>query len=371
MGHALEIEGLTVELGGRRVLEDVTLTAAQGEMLVLLGPSGCGKSTLLRSVAGLVPPRSGTIRIGGGCVDDLDPGERDVAMVFQSYALYPHLTVLGNLEFPLRRARLPAPERAARVAESVHMLALEGLLERKPAQLSGGQMQRVALGRALVRRPRLFLFDEPLSNLDARLRAELRGEIAVLHARLGVTALYVTHDQAEAMTLGTRIAVLESGHVVQVGPRLDVFREPATTFVAGFVGSPAMNLLPGRVRAGTLEIGTSPGERLRIPGVEVADRDGIEAGIRPHDVDWLRGGGGGPTFVVARIEHLGTECVVELELGALRLRAALPPSEAPRVGDPGQVRIRPESVHLFDGATGKRLTGRAGGAKRVPSEGAP
>ena len=212
------------------------------------------------------PP--GHIHIGGRGVDDLDPGERDVAMVFQSYALYPHLSVRGNLEFPLRRARVPAPERDARVAEAVRMLALEGLLDRKPAQLSGGQMQRVALGRALVRRPRLFLFDEPLSNLDARLRAELRGEIASLHARLGVTALYVTHDQAEAMTLGTRIAVLEAGRVVQVGAPLDVFREPATT-------------LRGRVRG---QPGDEPPAR--------AGRRGRPAGRRP--APWRRRPAGRP-----------------------------------------------------------------------------
>ncbi|RMD78569.1 MAG: ABC transporter ATP-binding protein, partial [Gammaproteobacteria bacterium] len=244
----LALEGLgKVFPDGTAALRGVDLAVGEGELLVLVGPSGCGKSTLLRLVAGLERPSAGRVRIGGRDVTTLPPQRRDVAMVFQNYALYPHLSVAGNLAFPLRMRGVPRAQRRRRVAEVAALLGLEGLLERRPGELSGGQRQRVAMGRALVRRPQVLLLDEPLSNLDARLRVQLRAELAALQRRTGVTTLHVTHDQAEAMTLGHRVAVLRAGRLEQVGQPEALYREPATAFVAAFLGSPGMNLLAARL----------------------------------------------------------------------------------------------------------------------------
>jgi ABC-type sugar transport system ATPase subunit len=330
----LELRGLDKSFGGNPVVRSVSLRAEDGEFLVLVGPSGCGKSTLLRLIAGLETPDRGEVRIDGRVVNELEPGERDVAMVFQNYALYPHMTVEANVAFPLRMARVPRAERAARAAEALALLGIGDLARRKPAQLSGGQQQRVALARALVRRPKLFLFDEPLSNVDAKLRAEMRAELARLHRELGATMVYVTHDQVEAMTLGTRIAVLEGGALQQVGPPLEVYREPANRFVAGFLGAPPMNLLDGEDAAA-----------LGAPGAV--------AGFRPQEAAL-----GGPLRArITLLEELGSETLVHAETlaGGAPVVLCLPPGSAPAAG--AEVGIGPagRALHRFDAVSGARL----------------
>ena len=282
---------------GRVALDAVDLAVEDGEFVVLVGPSGCGKSTLLRIVAGLLEPTSGDLLLDGRSMLSQEPGERDVAMVFQNYALYPHMSVRSNLEFPLRMAGVGRRERRARVGEVADLLGLGGNLDRKPGRLSGGQMQRVALGRAIIRRPKVFLFDEPLSNLDAKLRVEMRSELRAWHERLGVTSLYVTHDQAEALTLGARVAVLEGGRLLQFASPEDVYERPATCFVAGFLGTPPMNLVSGRVAGGIWSAGG-----LRIPAPQRAEGDWT-LGIRPHALRWRPG----PGLSVVQIEEFGHE----------------------------------------------------------------
>ena len=243
MAATLELAGVEKSFGATRVLHGIDLRVAEGEMIVVVGASGCGKSTLLRIVAGLEEPTAGRVRIGGRDVTALEPADRDVAMVFQNYALYPHMTVERNMAYGLRIRGLPKPEIARRVREAAELLGIGALLDRRPRQLSGGQRQRVAMGRAIVREPALFLFDEPLSNLDARLRVQMRAEIRRLQRRLGVTSLFVTHDQTEAMTLGDRLVVMHAGHAAQVATPMEIWARPADTYVAGFIGSPSMNLL--------------------------------------------------------------------------------------------------------------------------------
>jgi ABC-type sugar transport system ATPase subunit len=353
----LRLEAVAKRYRDVTVLHEVSLEVADGELLVLVGPSGCGKSTLLRIIAGLVPATSGAIWIDERRVDPLTPRERDVAMVFQSYALYPHMTVRANLSFPLRLRGLPRAEIEQRVGEAAGILGLDELLARKPSELSGGQMQRVALGRAIVRRPKLFLFDEPLSNLDAKLRGRMRGEIARLHRELGITTVYVTHDQAEAMTLGSRIAVLEGGRLLQVGPPLEVFERPATDFVATFIGSPPMNLLAGEVRAGIFSAG---GFRVPLGGV---DPGPVRVGLRPHDVALAspestapaRAGRVGLPARVSFVEALGTQTVVECELEGTRLVASAEGPQPWREGQRVVLEIPLGALHAFDGRDGRRL----------------
>ncbi len=342
----LALRGITHRFGAQTVLADVALAVEPGEFLVLLGPSGCGKSTLLRIVAGLVAPSAGQVEIDGKVVNDMEPRERDVAMVFQNYALYPHMSVRANLAFPLKMAGVERGERAGRVARAAEVLGLTPLLERKPATLSGGQMQRVALGRALVRNPRLFLFDEPLSNLDARLRAEMRAEIARLHRELGITTLYVTHDQAEAMTMGTRICLLNAGRIEQVGTPLQVFERPASAFVAAFVGSPPMNLLRGRIEGGRFSLGPL--------ALDLPFRDGAAwLGIRPHHVAL----GEGTALPISFVERLGHETHIHLDLGADGQRLLVACDGARAVPDQGAlaVELPPGKLHGFDPDTGRRL----------------
>ncbi len=299
----LELRGIAKRYeSGAAALHPIDLTVEDGEMMVLVGPSGCGKSTLLRIVAGLVEPTEGEVRIAGQSLADLEPGARDVALVFQNYALYPHMSVRNNLAFPLRMRRMPRRERRSRVEEVAERLGLSDLLGRRPAQLSGGQMQRVALGRALVRRPRVFLFDESLSNLDARLRSDMRAEIRKLHADLGVTSLYVTHDQAEAMTLGQRVCVLDQGKISQVGPPLELHRSPATRFVADFLGSPAMNLMELPVDGGHV---TLFGQRLAVPP-GASDRGPLTLGLRPQEVRTVAHDAGGAPARVTDLERHGS-----------------------------------------------------------------
>src|SRR5216110_1297276 len=260
-------------------LNDLSLDVQDGEFLILVGPSGCGKTTALRIVAGLEKPTSGRITIGDRVVNDVTPRDRDIAMVFQNYALYPHMTVYRNLAFGLKERRTPKPEIDRRVREVSGILGLDELLKRRPAQLSGGQRQRVAMGRALVREPKAFLLDEPLSNLDAKLRVQMRAELKRIHQRLGITTIYVTHDQVEAMTLGDRIVVMSNGRVQQIGAPQDVYRRPQNLFVAGFIGSPPMNLLRGRCADGSIRLGD-----LDLPwsGPDAAE---VAVGFRPEDLD--------------------------------------------------------------------------------------
>jgi sn-glycerol 3-phosphate transport system ATP-binding protein len=329
------------------VLEDVSLAVEPGEFVVLLGPSGCGKSTLLRIVAGLVSASSGEVWIDGARADELEPKERGVALVFQNYALYPHMTVRANLAFPLKMARLAAEVINERVERTARSLGLTELLERKPEALSGGQMQRVALGRALVREPRLFLFDEPLSNLDAQLRAEMRAEIARLVRALadehGTAALYVTHDQAEAMTLATRLVVLKRGRIEQAGAPLEVYRRPATTFVASFVGHPPMNLAGVEARAGRVALGPF---QLLAP----IEHGPLTLGIRPEDIVLGRG----TALRSEHVERLGGQALVHVTLGSITWVAAT--SGDIVIPEASEVRVElPEgALHWFDGH-GKRL----------------
>jgi ABC-type sugar transport system ATPase subunit len=317
--------------GAVAALTDVSLDVAAREFLVLLGPSGCGKTTVLRLIAGLEEPTAGDVLIDGVRVNDLPPKDRDVAMVFQSYALYPHLTVRENIGFPLKMRRVPPAEIGTRVGEVAAMLEVAELLDRKPAQLSGGERQRVALGRAVVRRPKVFLFDEPLSNLDARLRVQMRAELVRLHRSLGATMVYVTHDQVEAMTMGQRIAVLSKGELQQVGTPEEIYARPSNTFVAAFIGTPGMNLI--RDEAGTKLLGFRPED-----GALGALNGAVRAGA------------------VALVERLGSETLVHVRLDSdetvvCRLRGAPVPDPEARVG----LWFARDRCHVFDRATGRRV----------------
>jgi multiple sugar transport system ATP-binding protein len=346
---------------GHVAVRDLTLEIADGELLVLVGPSGCGKSTVLRLIAGLEMPTTGRITIGGADVTAVAPQQRDLAMVFQSYALYPHKTVRDNLAFGLQMRGHAAAVIAARVATAADVLDLTSLLDRRPAQLSGGQRQRVALGRAIVREPKAFLLDEPLSNLDPLLRVATRAELAMLHRRLATTMVYVTHDQEEAMTLGTRIAVMSAGAVEQVAPPLEVFERPATTFVARFVGSPAMNLWPGRLaRHRATRVTTDAFALDDIPDVPAALVDGasLTVGIRPHDIQLTGPDGADAAATVELVEPLGPHVTMQLRLhqqtGEL-VRVQVASAAVRTIGTAVGLRFDRDRVHLFDRASGRRL----------------
>jgi multiple sugar transport system ATP-binding protein len=372
---AIELDSVTKDFpDGTRAVDDVSLSVADGEFMILVGPSGCGKTTALRMVAGLESVSSGEIRIGGSVVNDLDPVDRDIAMVFQNYALYPHMSVRDNIGFPLRMQRFGKKERSERVTDAARMLGIEELLHRKPRELSGGQRQRVAMGRAVVRHPQAFLMDEPLSNLDAKLRVQMRAELVKLHARLGVTTIYVTHDQTEAMTLGQRVAVLSKGVVQQVDTPQRLYTNPANTFVASFIGSPAMNFLPGKLRRGGLEL---DGMRLELPdGVRARlgrEPEDVLVGLRPEAFDDARLEDdrihsrlradveiteqlGPETIAYVRVDGLQTvelgERPVELA-GALAVR--LDPRTFARPGESLELGVDLAQVHLFDSESGLSL----------------
>jgi ABC-type sugar transport system ATPase subunit len=354
-------------------VDDLTLEVGDGEFLILVGPSGCGKSTALRMVAGLERISEGTITIGDRVVNDVPPKDRDIAMVFQNYALYPHMTVEKNLGFGLRRRRTPRDDVRQRVDEVSRMLGLDELLRRRPGQLSGGQRQRVAMGRALVREPEVFLLDEPLSNLDAKLRVQMRSELKRLHDRIGVTTIYVTHDQVEAITLGERIAVLSEGVLQQVGPPQDVYDHPANVFVAGFIGSPPMNLLRGRATGGRITVGDVELDHVGAPDGEVL------VGIRPEGLRPVGQAHAGAVFEIRVdvVEPLGDEVLVhgsvaalvgvapagaeegilvaETDGGGANVTVRLPPEERPSVGSRLRVAIAPNAVRLFDPASGRAI----------------
>jgi multiple sugar transport system ATP-binding protein len=328
---------------GHVAAQGLDLEIVDGEFMVLVGPSGCGKSTALRMIAGLETPTGGRILIGDRDVTVLPPQDRDIAMVFQTYALYPHMTVRENLGFGLRMRGAGRDVIRARVEEAARVLSLEPVLDRKPAQLSGGQRQRVALGRAIVREPKVFLFDEPLSNLDAKLRVETRAELARLHRRLGATIVYVTHDQEEAMTLGSRVAVMRDGFLQQVAPPMELYRRPANRFVAGFVGSPAMNFLPGDLLKG---LAGGAGNRV--------------LGVRPHEIALVPAGSGDMDAMVDVVEPRGSEILVYLRLGASgegpEIRVITPPETTIDAGKVSGVKFDRDRLHWFDEASGKRVS---------------
>ena len=348
-------ENVSKRYGSVSVIEDLNLEIADQEFMVLVGPSGCGKSTALRMIAGLEEISAGTIRIGDRVVNNLAPKDRDIAMVFQSYALYPHMSVRENLEFGLRMRKIPRSQMNAVVMDAARILGLENLLERRPRDLSGGQRQRVAVGRAIVRQPSVFLFDEPLSNLDAKLRVQMRAEITKLQQRLGTTCVYVTHDQIEAMTMGHRIAVMNAGKLQQVGAPLEVYEQPANLFVANFIGTPPMNVIAATVVNGRLR---ADGFELSLPDkLRSSIRSGqVMIGIRPEHLQPARNRPAAISGTVEMIEPLGHQVIVYAKAGENLLVAALEAHEVPRVGEPIALEIDSNKLHLFDAASEQRIT---------------
>jgi multiple sugar transport system ATP-binding protein len=334
----VSIKQLGVRIGANAILADLDLDVVAGEFLVLLGPSGCGKSTLLHAIAGLIDVEAGSVHIDGRDVTWADPKDRAIGMVFQSYALYPTMNVERNMSFGLRVAGLPKAEIARRVERASKMLQLDTLLARKPAQLSGGQRQRVAIGRALVREAQVFLFDEPLSNLDAKLRTELRRELKALHRGLGATMIYVTHDQVEAMTLATRVAVMRGGRIQQVGTPAEVYARPANMFVAGFLGSPSMNFIEGNVVASA---GAAP-----VAAV---------LGVRPEHLSLHPAGDARPVAEVTLVEAMGAHEVVWLDMQGQKLAAIAPAEDVHRIGDKLGVQMDLDRASVFDPVSQERI----------------
>jgi sn-glycerol 3-phosphate transport system ATP-binding protein len=340
--------------GTLEVIHGVSITVDDGEFVVIVGPSGCGKSTLLRMVAGLEAITAGEIAIGERVVNQLEPKDRDIAMVFQNYALYPHMSVFDNMAYGLRIRGLARSDIGERVKRAAGILELEPLLDRKPRQLSGGQRQRVAMGRAIVREPAVFLFDEPLSNLDAKLRVQMRFEIQKLHRRLGTTSLYVTHDQVEAMTLAQRMLVMNAGRAEQVGTPMDVYTNPATLFVAGFIGSPSMNFMAGKAD-GSGAIALAAGGSVRgFDGAVEAGRE-VVVGIRPEHLAPAPDGERVLAGNVEMIEHLGADSLVHVGHGNSTVIARLPHGTHPDVGSTLPLAAEAHRVFLFDAATGQRI----------------
>ncbi|MEH6835988.1 MULTISPECIES: ABC transporter ATP-binding protein [Falsihalocynthiibacter] len=341
----IELKDVVKRYGSVEVLRDINLDIQDGEFVVLVGPSGCGKSTLLRMIAGLEPITSGEFLIDGEIMNDVRPRDRDIAMVFQSYALYPHMSVARNMGFSMEIRKDPANERVSRVKQAAKTLGLTALTERLPKALSGGQRQRVAMGRAIIRDPRAFLFDEPLSNLDAALRVEMRLEIARLHQKLGATMVYVTHDQVEALTLADRIVVLDGGDIQQVGSPLDLYERPANKFVAQFIGSPTMNVVPVKGQSG----GVTTADGVTIPLPHLPDTlAAVEMGIRPEHIDVVDPNAGHLVGIADVVEHLGsdTNIYVNVEgLGPLMVRkhGNIPAKSGDRLG----LRIQSENAHIF------------------------
>ena len=360
---SVSLSGIRKSYGRQEVVHGVDCEIADGEFLVIVGPSGCGKSTLLRMIAGLERITAGDLKIDERRVNELEPAERDIAMVFQNYALYPHMTVYRNMAYGLKIRGLSKADIDARVRKAAGILELGDLLERTPRQLSGGQRQRVAMGRAIVREPSVFLFDEPLSNLDAKLRVQMRVEIKKLQESLGITSVYVTHDQVEAMTLGHRLLVLNDGNVEQLGTPIELYQRPASVFVAGFIGSPSMNFLSGRVKDDGSGLDLPGGESLLFHGPlnsgSAAQNAGrpVTIGIRPEHIDLAADGGAATHLRVDLVEQLGADTLIHGHFGAdatdltIRLRGI----QNPRAGEDIPLAIAPDHVHLFDADSGVRL----------------
>ena len=344
------IRDLRKAYGAMEVLHGVNIDIADGQFVVLVGPSGCGKSTLLRMIAGLEGVTGGRITIGDQVVNNLPPSERNIAMVFQNYALYPHKTVAANMGFALKMAKMPKAEIDIRVARAAEILGLQPYLNRVPRDLSGGQRQRVAMGRAIVRNPAVFLFDEPLSNLDAKLRVQMRAEIRELHQRLGTTTVYVTHDQIEAMTMADVIVVMRDGHIAQMGAPLDLYDRPANVFVAGFIGSPAMNLLDGVVENGAVIAAGATLPAPNLPGLTQGRR--VTYGIRPED---LHLSDSGIAATVAVVEPTGSETHIVLKAAGRDITAVFRERHAFAPGTGVQLAPDASKVHLFDAGTGERI----------------
>ncbi len=359
---AVTLEKIHKSFGATHVIKGVDIAIGDGEFAVFVGPSGCGKSTLLRMIAGLDAPDSGTVQIGGRVVNDLPPKQREVSMVFQTYALYPHMTVEANMGFGLMISGEDKSTIGGKVAAAAKMLGLDALLDRLPRQLSGGQRQRVAMGRAMVRDPKVFLFDEPLSNLDAKLRVQMRSEIRALHQRLKATSIYVTHDQIEALTMADRIVVLRDGRVEQIGTPVDLYDQPCNTFVAGFIGSPAMNLMPATVRAEGAQ--ADFGGTIPLPeDCAAVDGQRVVLGLRPEHLLIRPARSAGVVCHVAVIEFSGADTLLLCEpvdrgdrsIDAPAIHAIVYDRLAVKVGDRITLGISPVRVHVFDEASGQRL----------------
>ncbi len=356
----VEFRKLIKRYGELQVVNGIDLFIEDGEFVVLVGPSGCGKSTSLRMLAGLESVTSGDILVGGRTVNEMEPRDRDIAMVFQDYALYPHLSVYENMAFSLRYRGATKDEMKRRVNEAAEILGLTALLDRRPKQLSGGQRQRVAMGRAIVRKPQVFLFDEPLSNLDAKLRGSMRLEIKKLHRKLGVTTVHVTHDQVEAMTLADRVVVMNGGNIEQIGTPDEVYHQPRTQFVAGFIGSPTMNFLPARRdSSGALLVGGDKGFRIAEPPQGAAGKDELIFGIRAEDISIA--GADAPAAGVAIecvtdvIEALGPDTLVFADFNGQGVTARVQQEIRPRSGEPVRFNLNIKRAHLFDPKTGQAL----------------
>jgi len=353
----VELKGVCKAFGVTNVILGIDVKIADGEMVVIVGPSGCGKSTLLRMIAGLETVTEGEVRIGERRVNELEPRERDIAMVFQNYALYPHMSVYDNMAYGLRIRRLTKAQIDDAVRKAGAILELDGLLDRKPRQLSGGQRQRVAMGRAIVREPAVFLFDEPLSNLDAKLRVQMRLEIKKLHRTLGTTMIYVTHDQVEAMTLADRLIVMNKGVAEQVGAPIDVYDRPATTFVAGFIGSPAMDFLMARVDTDGASLALGCGGVVACPPAPAADAGRpVVVGVRPEH--WIVNpqNATGVNAVAEVIEPLGADTIVHGLIGSSApVAVRMPGHQRIQPGEVLAIGVEPRNVHLFDPETGRRL----------------
>jgi multiple sugar transport system ATP-binding protein len=350
----IEIDRLVKKYGHTAVVHGIDLAIQDGEFVVLVGPSGCGKSTTLRMIAGLEEISGGQIRIDGRVVNDLQPRDRNIAMVFQNYAIYPHVTVADNIAFGLYRSKLSKSEKRARVEEVAQTLGLSHLLERRPSALSGGQRQRVAIGRAMVRDPAAFLFDEPLSNLDAQLRTQMRIEIKRLHHQLGTTSVFVTHDQVEAMTMADRIVVMRDGRILQVGSPLELYEKPVDIFTARFIGSPTMNLLPASLKEGQADL--SVGGSVKVPALSASSSE-ILVGVRPQDL--APGASGTPGLSVSGtvvvVETLGSETLVHIESGNQTLIGSAPGRQIPKIGEQLTLHAPTERLYYFDKATEKAL----------------
>jgi multiple sugar transport system ATP-binding protein len=351
---SVDIVNVKKAYGAQQVIHGVSVEIKDGEFVILVGPSGCGKSTLLRMIAGLEPITAGDVKIGGTLVNNLPPKDRDIAMVFQTYALYPHKTVAQNMGFALQLRKTPQAETAARVKRAAEILDLVPLLERYPRQLSGGQRQRVAMGRAIVRDPAVFLFDEPLSNLDAKLRVQMRAEIKELHQRLKTTTVYVTHDQVEAMTMADRIVVMNSGVVEQMGTPLELYDNPANMFVASFIGSPSMNLLKGRIKGGSKPSFETEGGVVLPLAKAPKGSDGTDAyyGVRPEHLDISSKGVAAEVTV---LEPMGSETQVFAKLGGQKIVGVFKQRLKEKPGDVIRLMPQVEAVHLFDAASGQRI----------------